>query len=244
MSAKSAEIYSTDDIASPVKSSSELPPSAKSPSELLPPEITVGHSNSDSGSDLASPEETPSELPSPEIAANHSAFGSESGSEFDSNAGSIYSDGSENMATPHKVADGKHPRSNSSIIAHSSATSESVTLEPSPVSLQSDPPVIEDELQGSSKVTGGFYCGHTVLYNMADKDNEMEIDFATTQPIHSKVLLYLDRNPDSSPHTSMNQDIQSKLGPILEKLSGHYSPVAKSNPYIFANEDNIWSVKG
>ncbi|TFK36564.1 hypothetical protein BDQ12DRAFT_667709 [Crucibulum laeve] len=68
---------------------------------------------------------------------------------------------------------------------------------------------------------------------MADKDNEMEIDFATPQPIH-----------DASPHTSMHQDIQSKLGPILEKLSGHYSPLAKSNPYIFVNKDNIWSVKG
>ncbi|TFK31694.1 hypothetical protein BDQ12DRAFT_671670 [Crucibulum laeve] len=247
MSAKSAEIISTDDIASPVESSSELPPSAKSPSVLLPPEITVGHSNSDSGSDPASPQETPSELPSPEITANDSAFGSESGSEFNSNTGSIYSDESENMVTPHKVADGKCPRSNSSIspsaschaksgrlsVAHSSATSESVTCEHSPTSLQSDPPVIEDELQGSSKVTGGFSHGRTVLYNMADKDNEMEVDFAAPQPIH-----------DASPHTSMNQDIQSKLGPILEKLSGHYSPVAKSNPYIFINEDNIWSVKG
>ncbi|TFK31753.1 hypothetical protein BDQ12DRAFT_729283, partial [Crucibulum laeve] len=102
ISAKSAEIIPTDNIASPVKSSSELLPSAKSPSELLPPEITVGHSNSGSGSDSGSPEKTPSELPSPEITGNHSAFGSESGSEFDSNAGSIYSDESENMITPHK----------------------------------------------------------------------------------------------------------------------------------------------
>ncbi|TFK38983.1 hypothetical protein BDQ12DRAFT_665768 [Crucibulum laeve] len=250
ISAKSAEIIPTDNIASPVKSSSELLPSVKSSSELLPSEITVGYFNSGSGSDSGSPEEIPSELLSPEITGNHFAFGSESGSEFDNK--------SENMLTPHKVADGKRPRSNSSIspsashhaksgwlsVAHSSATSESVTYEPTPASLQSDPPVIEDELQGSSKVTGGFSCGCTVLYNMADKDNEMEIDFATPQPICGKVLFYLDRSPDAIPHTSMHQDIQSKLGPILEKLSGHYSSVAKSNPYIFVNEDNIWSVKG
>ncbi|TFK31940.1 hypothetical protein BDQ12DRAFT_671485 [Crucibulum laeve] len=94
--AKSAEIVpdsiiNTEDATSPVKSPSELPP----------PENTIGHSESDSGCNSTSPEETP-ELQPPEITANYSAFGSDS-------------DESEDMATPHKVADGKHPRSDSAI---------------------------------------------------------------------------------------------------------------------------------
>ncbi|TFK31827.1 hypothetical protein BDQ12DRAFT_729191 [Crucibulum laeve] len=238
--AKSAEIVpasiiNAEDATSPVKSPSELPP----------PENTIGHSESDSGCISTSPEETPSELQPPEITANYSTFGSDSGSEFDDDAGSIYTDESEDMVTPHKVADGKRPRSDSAIspsvshhaksgqlsVAHSSATSGSVTCEPSPTSLQSDLSVIEDDLQGSSKVIGEFSHGRTILYNMADKDNEMEVDFATPQPICGKVLLYLDCSVDASPHTSMNQDVQSKLAPVLEKLSGCHSPVASKLLY-------------
>ncbi|TFK31251.1 hypothetical protein BDQ12DRAFT_672010 [Crucibulum laeve] len=195
------------------------------PPELPPPEITVNHSDSDSdsGSGSISPKEFLSELPPLKSTANHSASGSDSGSEFEVNVGST-SDESENMITPHKIADGKHPRPNSPIspsiskniksglsVAHSSAssaTSECPTCESSSASFQSELPAIEDDLQ---------------VYNMADKYNEMDIDFATPQPVH---------------------DVQSKLAPVLEKLSGHYSPVAKSSPYIFVNEDNIWSIKG
>ncbi|TFK36765.1 hypothetical protein BDQ12DRAFT_667633 [Crucibulum laeve] len=49
---------------------------------------------------------------------------------------------------------------------------------------------------------------------------------------------------DATPHISMLQDMQSKLAPVLEKLSGCYSPVARSNPHIFVCEDNTWSIKG
>ncbi|TFK41731.1 hypothetical protein BDQ12DRAFT_720553 [Crucibulum laeve] len=222
------------------------------PPELPPPEINVNHSDSDSdsGSGSISPKEFLSELPPLKTTANHSASGSDSGSEFEDNVGSTPSDESENIITPHKIADGKCPRPNIPIspsisrnmksgqlsVAHSSvssAMSECPTCESSSANFQSELPAIEDDLQGSSRITGGFSCGCTIVYNMADKDNEMDIDFATPQPVH-----------DAIPHLSMHQDVQSKLAPVLEKLSGCYTPVAKSNPYIFVNEDNIWSIKG
>ncbi|TFK32971.1 hypothetical protein BDQ12DRAFT_728172 [Crucibulum laeve] len=240
-----ASIIGTGDTASPEKSSSEL----------LDPKETIDHFSS--GSDFTSSQQSSSEL-QPEITADYSGSGSGSGSKFDINSDSTSSNEGEDMVTPHKVADGKHPRPISPIspsvshhtksgqlsVAHSSATSESATHEPSPASPESELPVIEDDLQGSSKVTGGFAHGHTALFNMADKDDEMEIDFATPQPIQGRVLLYLDHTTDAIPHTTMTQDVQSKLAPILEQLSGCYSPVAKSNPHIFVQEDNTWFVKG
>jgi hypothetical protein len=97
-----------------------------------------------------------------------------------------------------------------------------VTREPS------QSPLDENDLRGSSRITGGILRGKATgsHFNWGDNWDVTNNDPAEAQPVPvGKVLLYNSRDEGATPHLSITTQTVSQLPPILKKLSVKFSPI-------------------
>ena len=57
------------------------------------------------------------------------------------------------------------------------------------------------------------------------------VDSHLPAPIMGRVLIYDTREKNSATAISMNQSVRNELGPILQSISGHYSPIPRTSFY-------------
>ena len=91
--------------------------------------------------------------------------------------------------------------------------------------MQSPPIDASYDLQGASRITGGFARGHAIgnVFNFADaKDVIFEPCIKRT---FGKVLLYTSMgDPNTTkPLMSLKHEISSTIGPVLENLAKRYT---------------------
>jgi hypothetical protein len=93
--------------------------------------------------------------------------------------------------------------------------------------MQSPPRSLSHDLQGASRITGGFARGRAYgnVFNFADEPNMFH-----DQPVRQnmgKVLLYMSMgNPDSmKPIMSLKHEVSLTLGPVLTKLAKRYTQI-------------------
>jgi hypothetical protein len=103
----------------------------------------------------------------------------------------------------------------------------------------------EIDPEGSSRSTGGFSRGRAVgnYYSHADADDFINPEDWNAPP-RGKVLLFVNRDPGTSPYMSFTTETTSELPVVLEELSGRFSPVEKRDCRIYVYEDEMWEVKG
>ncbi|KAF8231621.1 hypothetical protein L208DRAFT_996232, partial [Tricholoma matsutake] len=88
-------------------------------------------------------------------------------------------------------------------------------------------------LQGASRTTGGFTCGHALgnTFNIADApDYEMDLDLTLSIP--GKVYIYescsdltnLDPNM-VKPQCIVKTDVSQTIAPVLAHVAHKYSPI-------------------
>jgi hypothetical protein len=96
-----------------------------------------------------------------------------------------------------------------------------VTCEPS------QSPHDENDLSGSSRITGGLLCGKATgsHFNWGDNLDVVNND-PEAQPVPvGKGLLYNSHDEGATPHLSIATQTVSQLPPILKKLSAKFSPI-------------------
>ena len=103
----------------------------------------------------------------------------------------------------------------------------------------------EIDPQGSSRSTGGFSRGRAAgnNFNWGDADDIM--DPPDWNPsTYGKVLLFVNRDPGSSPYMSFSTETTSELPVVLKELSGRFSPIQRRDSRIYVFQDEMWEVKG
>jgi hypothetical protein len=101
------------------------------------------------------------------------------------------------------------------------------------VPMLSPPTTPSQNLQGASRMTGGFTRGRALgnMFNVADAaDYEMDIDMMLSIP--GKVYIYessselVDLDPNTvKPLRVLKTDVSRTIAPVLTKLARKYSPI-------------------
>ena len=80
-------------------------------------------------------------------------------------------------------------------------------------------------------------------FNWGDADDIMDPP-DWNSPTLGKVLLFLNRDPGTTPYMSFSTETTSELPVVLKELSGRFSPIERRNSQIYVFEDDTWEVKG
>jgi hypothetical protein len=96
-------------------------------------------------------------------------------------------------------------------------------------------PIHPLHLEGSFRVTGGFFCGHALgnVFDFADAEDAIMDN--TVGSVEGKVLLYFsNQNPAdvnfmAKPSAFFKHQVVSTVKPVLKAISGRFLPV-KSKP--------------
>jgi hypothetical protein len=97
-----------------------------------------------------------------------------------------------------------------------------------------------DDLQGSSRITGGIFRGKAVGNMPAFVDFE-STSLDPVEQDKGRVLLYVG---DGTTPFSVQHPIGSSLPSVLQGLAKVYSPIKRMNSRICVEEDGVWSLKG
>ena len=105
-------------------------------------------------------------------------------------------------------------------------------------------------LQGASRVTGGFARGRALgnVFNHADV-SELQQELDLMLAIRGKVHLYETSgdsepiDPTAKPHKIVKVDVAPTLGPVLEKIANKYSPIKSKSFFSLLNLTLTYSQK-
>ncbi|TDL13151.1 hypothetical protein BD410DRAFT_903352 [Rickenella mellea] len=101
------------------------------------------------------------------------------------------------------------------------------------------------DLQGASRITGGFSRGraHGNAMNIADmRDNTDTVHVAPE--ITGRVLIYDIRDINADLYTAIKTKVTSGFRPILEIIGDKLTNVPVNNCQIFVFEEDLWCIKG
>ncbi|KAF8993139.1 hypothetical protein BDQ17DRAFT_1431920 [Cyathus striatus] len=102
----------------------------------------------------------------------------------------------------------------------------------------------KDDLQGASRITGGFSRGRATgnIFNYGDEEDDSSI--MPPDNVKGEIHLFLKPEAQKPAFIITDQEPSFDLQEVLEHVSEVYSPVAKKNSRISLRENGNWNIKG